>query len=105
MGGNHGPDVRWNTDVPDGWATTVEAWPWRDWKQGDADYGWRKWGKCPRCEHTISVYQELVEAIRPVMDPTVPAYCNCIYPHDGRPAEQKSGCGVGAANPVRIRAR
>ena len=102
---DQGPDARWDTSQPDGWAEAVKSWTWHDWKEGSAVLGWQKYGECPRCEHTMSVYQKLVKALLPVTTDSVDAFCNCEYSHDGRPSDRPGGCGVGAINPIEIPAK
>ena len=90
----------WNVDTPEGWVDAVIAWPWHKWEQDGADLGWRKWGDCPRCHDTMAVYQISAQAIRAIT--TVPARCNCRYPHDNRPPDADGGCGVGSGAPIQI---
>jgi hypothetical protein len=95
-------DVDWATGLPDGWQQAVESWPWHPWVRHGADLGWYKFGECPRCGHTMSVYQERVRTT--ALETTVSARCNCTHPnHAGRP-DQTTGCGVGSVSPVAIQA-
>jgi hypothetical protein len=88
------PHATWNLDVPDGWAEQVVAWDWHTWREEETKVGWRKWGPCARCGHTMAVYQRALRSISPARP--VYARCNCTYDHDGRPASETGGCGVGA---------
>ena len=93
-------DVDWASDVPDGWQEEVSSWPWHPWVRHGADLGWYKFGDCPRCEHTMSVYQERIRTAALVT--AVSAECNCTHSdHAGKPDGAK-GCGVGSASPVAI---
>jgi hypothetical protein len=93
------PGAKWDEVVPTGWAEGVERWEWRDWIGQGARIGWRKWGPCPRCGHTMSVYQRALRAIDPAR--SVEARCNCRYEHEGRPSSLADGCGPGSG-PVKV---
>lgn len=99
--------LEWETSVPEGWAVEVERWTWREWTGRDdrnrtVHLGWMKVDSCPRCGHTMAVYQEAVKSIFPVS--TVAARCNCVAHHTGRPLDQDGGCGPGSEVPVPITA-
>jgi hypothetical protein len=96
-------DEVWNTTVPAGWQAAVEGWDWHEWKKGKASLGWQKWGNCPRCQHTMSVYQMSVQVF--IAGEGVRARCNCVYPHAHRPATAEGGCGVGSAFPITVTAK
>jgi hypothetical protein len=94
-------ELGWDTRVPDGWASGVAEWDWQDWRgDGDLHLGWRKWGPCPRCGHTMAVYRYAVRTILPVSN--VDARCNCQEAHPGRPVEADGGCGPGSDPKVEI---
>jgi hypothetical protein len=86
------PNARWEAVVPDGWAETVIGWDWHDWREQDTKLGWRKWGPCPRCGHTMVVYQRVLRS--PVR--SLNARCNCTYEHEDRPEVERGGCGPGS---------
>jgi hypothetical protein len=96
-------EITWDTNIPSGWADAVSGWNWRDWKEDDVSVGQRKWGPCPRCEHTMAVYAKAVRAILPV--DVVDARCNCRAAHRGRPNGADGGCGVGSGESVEIPVR
>jgi hypothetical protein len=88
------PSAAWDVVVPDGWASAVIAWEWHDWREQNVKLGWRKWGDCPRCGHTMVVYQRALRSISPMM--ALNARCNCQYEHHGRPHTERGGCGPGS---------
>jgi hypothetical protein len=88
------PDLTWDDMVPTGWADTVIGWQWHDWREQNVRLGWRKWGPCPRCGHTMAVYQRAVRSTSPTRP--VHARCNCTHGHTGRPTTETGGCGPGA---------
>ena len=90
----------WDDVLPNGWAAAVASWEWQDWREQGTKLGWRKWGPCPRCGHTMVVYQRALRAISPAR--SVNARCNCTYEHDGRPATEHGGCGPGSGVKVPI---
>jgi hypothetical protein len=95
-------ELAWDTDIPSGWVDAVSAWKWRDWQEDGVHVGQRKWGPCPRCGHTMSVYAKAVETILPIT--TVPARCNCGASHPKRSSTADGGCGVGSGTPIEIQA-
>lgn len=84
--------IPWSDDTPADWEPTVEAWQWSAWIEHDVQLGYRKVGKCPRCDDTIAIYQEFGYA---GFDASVPAACNCGKSHAGRPEDEDlaKGCG------------
>jgi hypothetical protein len=96
----------WDDSPFAGWSEAVQTWPWEEWNEGGGrQEGWVKSGPCPRCGHTIAIYQEIVVYINP--PPAgyveyVDACCNCGFKHTGRaPDAPCEGCGPSA----RIKAR
>ena len=95
-----GPDVKYSTEPMPGWGDTVASWPWEEWNDaGGRPEGTKKVGKCPRCTHTMIVYQRAMQYV------DIPrwkeAYCNCEQPHEGRPSDARvKGCGQGARIPA-----
>lgn len=87
-------DAEWDEYVPDGWAETVSLWEWHVWREQNTKLGWRKWGACPRCGHTMAVYQRALRSVSATRAVTV--RCNCTHPHEGRPDSEKGGCGPGS---------
>jgi len=84
-------DVEWRSETPDDWTEAVDSWEWQKWTEHDTQLGWLKYGPCPRCEHTIAIYQEF--GVLSLTD-TVPAACNCDKAHAGRPDDDPfRGCG------------
>ncbi len=88
--------VSWDPTPAAGWGDTVDSWTWGDWLTPKGTrLGWVKSGVCPRCGHTIAVYQQAVvqfAVARAVED--VMALCNCALPHPLRPpSESVVGCG------------
>ena len=82
----------------------VGGWPWEEWKEDGTFLGWYKSGGCPRCQHTMSVYQQFVHAV--VKTDTVSARCNCRSPHAQRPdTATDGGCGVGSEFGIEIPAK
>ena len=85
----------WDTALPDDWLTQVTRWPWSTWEDGGTPLGWRKTGQCPRCGHTMVVFQRVLKGFAPPAL-EVRAECNCVgTKHDGRPEGHAAGCGVG----------
>jgi hypothetical protein len=86
--------VPWDEDLPPDWVNTVAGWSWRDWTEEDTKLGWLKWGPCPRCGHTIAVYQHALRTMSATRG--VAARCNCTSDHVGRPDTFRDGCGPGS---------
>lgn len=87
--------LQWDDAENPGWIEAVESWDWTDWKIENEFVGWVKSGPCPRCDHTIAIYQEVHVYALPLDSPTrVRAGCNCQHKHDGRPSDDPlKGCG------------
>lgn len=94
-------NVKWDTTVPACWEETVNGWRWREWSEGGTRLGWLKWGPCPRCGHTMAVYQEALRSLD--IPGAVSASCNCEDEHPNRP-EGMRGCGPGSGVTIHIAA-
>jgi hypothetical protein len=92
--------MKWDPRVPADWLDEVAGWKWQPWEAEGATFGWQKWGPCPRCGHTMAVYQESLDGFSSTN--SVRVYCNCENAHDGRPEAYDCGCGPGSQSDLRI---
>lgn len=83
---NRTPDPSFSRDV--------KRFPWAPWEQNGQQIGWVAAGKCPHCGHLMAVYRRIVRGTR---SSNITATCNCVEPHNGRPAGVKQGCGQSAS--------
>lgn len=88
-------EVRHETETSASWIEAVRGWPWHRWEHNTRFLGWMKYGACPRCGHSMSVYQPVLYAAFTEGDDvtTLLAACNCEHDHPGRPKSISVGCG------------